>query len=82
MVTDRAGRDLFDFFDEHLEGISENAACLLMHKVTNALAVCRKMNELTSVKWRWSSNILGIEIQIHPSSKKRLESYTDLERRE
>lgn len=41
MVTDRAGRDLFDFFDEHLEGISEDSACLLMHKVTNVLGVVK-----------------------------------------
>ncbi|CAM9360171.1 unnamed protein product, partial [Discosporangium mesarthrocarpum] len=43
MVTDRAGRDLFEFFDEHLDGVSEKVACQLLHKIMAPVLYCHNM---------------------------------------
>ncbi|CAM9242465.1 unnamed protein product, partial [Phaeothamnion confervicola] len=43
LVTDRAGRDLFEFFDEHLEGVSEATAALLLHKIMMPVRYCHAM---------------------------------------
>jgi serine/threonine protein kinase len=42
LVTDRAHRDLFDFFDSHLEGVSEASAAVLLRKILLPVAHCHR----------------------------------------
>jgi serine/threonine protein kinase len=40
MVTDKAGRDLFEFFDAHLDGVGESTAAKLLAKIMEPVAYC------------------------------------------
>ncbi|KAG5186869.1 kinase-like domain-containing protein [Tribonema minus] len=40
MITDKAGQDLFEFFDAHLDGVSEAIAAQLLAKIMDPVAYC------------------------------------------